>query len=78
MTGGQIRNIALCAAFLAVSSQGPVGMRHILEAAHGEYEKTSDPKRNRTRGGYDDAHCPYRLMKFSMVEGTAADLSEAS
>ena len=43
VTGGQIRNIALCAAFLAVSQQQPVRMQHILEAARSEYEKSERP-----------------------------------
>lgn len=51
VTGGQIRNIALCAAFLAVSEQRPVTMQHILQAARSEYEKSERPlSESETRG----------------------------
>ena len=43
VTGGQIRNIALGAAFLAAASEQPVAMQHILEAAKSEYEKIERP-----------------------------------
>jgi ATP-dependent 26S proteasome regulatory subunit len=43
VTGGQIRNIALGAAFLAAASDQPVSMQHILEAAKSEYEKIERP-----------------------------------
>jgi len=39
VAGGNIRNIALAAAFLAAEDASPVTMRHILRAAHGEYAK---------------------------------------
>ncbi|MFN3331511.1 MAG: ATP-binding protein [Caldilinea sp.] len=39
VAGGNIRNIALAAAFLAAEDASPVTMRHILQAAHGEYAK---------------------------------------
>lgn len=39
VAGGNIRNIALNAAFLAADAQTPVGMQHLLEAAHSEYAK---------------------------------------
>ncbi|HLF26603.1 MAG TPA: ATP-binding protein [Anaerolineae bacterium] len=39
VTGGNIRNIALHAAFLAADEQEPVGMTHLLRAARGEYAK---------------------------------------
>ena len=51
VTGGQIRNIALCAAFLAVSAQRPVTMQDILQAARSEYEKSERPlSESETRG----------------------------
>lgn len=51
VTGGQIRNIALCAAFLAASQGQPVGMRHILDAARSEYQKSERPlNENEVRG----------------------------
>ncbi len=43
VAGGSIRNIALNAAFLAVQSQEPVQMSHLLEAAHSEAGKRDRP-----------------------------------
>ena len=37
--GGSIRSIALNAAFMAAAGDGPLTMRHILEAARLEYAK---------------------------------------
>lgn len=39
ITGGNIRNIAMNAAFLAAEADGPVNMQHIEQAARGEYMK---------------------------------------
>lgn len=39
VAGGNIRNIALNAAFLAAADRQPVTMSHILRAAQGEYQK---------------------------------------
>ncbi len=39
MAGGNIRNIALNAAFLAADEGEPVMMRHLLAAARSEYAK---------------------------------------
>ncbi|MBW7885462.1 MAG: ATP-binding protein [Caldilineaceae bacterium] len=39
VAGGNIRNIALAAAFLAAEDEAPVTMSHILRAAQGEYAK---------------------------------------
>jgi ATP-dependent 26S proteasome regulatory subunit len=39
VAGGNIRNIALGAAFLAAEAGDPVRMRHLLRAARGEYAK---------------------------------------
>ena len=39
VAGGNIRNIALNAAFLAATDEKPVGMAHLLRAAESEYEK---------------------------------------
>jgi hypothetical protein len=39
IAGGNIRNIALHAAFLAADAGGPVRMAHVLRAARGEYGK---------------------------------------
>lgn len=43
IAGGNIRNIALHAAFLAADAGQPVGMRHLLHAARGEYSKLEKP-----------------------------------
>ena len=43
ITGGNIRNIALNAAFLAADAGAPVGMSHILRAARVEYAKLEKP-----------------------------------
>lgn len=43
MSGGNIRNIAVNAAFLAAHAQEPVGMQHILTAAHQEALKVERP-----------------------------------
>jgi SpoVK/Ycf46/Vps4 family AAA+-type ATPase len=39
VSGGSIRNIALAAAFTAAAAGEPIGPRHVIEAARGEYEK---------------------------------------
>ena len=39
VTGGNIRNIALAAAFLAADDNGVVGMQHIIRATQREYQK---------------------------------------
>jgi AAA+ superfamily predicted ATPase len=39
ITGGNIRNIALSAAFLAADDNGIVGMRHLIRATQREYQK---------------------------------------
>lgn len=43
VAGGNIRNIALNAAFLAADADKPVGMEHLLHAAHGEGAKCERP-----------------------------------
>lgn len=43
VTGGNIRNIALNAAFLAAEADAPVGMHHILQAARSEAMKLERP-----------------------------------
>ena len=49
--GGNIRNIALNAAFLAADEDGPVRMTHLLRAARGEYTKLEKPlSAGETRG----------------------------
>ena len=43
VAGGNIRNIALNAAFLAAEAGDAVGMRHVLAATEGEYRKLERP-----------------------------------
>ncbi|MBE9006507.1 ATP-binding protein [Fortiea sp. LEGE XX443] len=43
VAGGNIRNIALNAAFVAADSDEPVGMKHLLQAAKSEYIKMERP-----------------------------------
>ena len=43
MSGGNIRSIALNAAFLAADEGAAVGMRHLLQAAHTEAAKRERP-----------------------------------
>jgi ATP-dependent 26S proteasome regulatory subunit len=43
IAGGNIRNIALNAAFLAAEAREPVRMTHLLRAAQGEYAKLEKP-----------------------------------
>ena len=43
VAGGNIRNIAMNAAFLAADAGEPVGMPHLLAAARGEYAKLEKP-----------------------------------
>jgi hypothetical protein len=43
VSGGNIRNIAVNAAFLAAEAGQPVGMRHILKAAQMEAIKIERP-----------------------------------
>jgi hypothetical protein len=51
VAGGNIRNIALNAAFLAADADEPVGMAHLLYAAHGEGSKRERPLNDaETRG----------------------------
>jgi len=43
VAGGNIRNVALGAAFLAAEDRAPVGMAHLLQAARTEYAKLEKP-----------------------------------
>jgi hypothetical protein len=43
VAGGNIRNIALGAAFLAADAGEPVRMSHLLKSARGEYAKLEKP-----------------------------------
>lgn len=50
--GGNIRNIALNAAFLAADAGEPVRMIHLLRAAHSEYAKLEKPLSEAEVGGW--------------------------
>jgi ATPase family associated with various cellular activities (AAA)/Winged helix domain, variant len=52
VAGGVIRNIAMHAAFLAADAGTPVGMPHLLEAAHVEYGKLGKPLSSGEIGGF--------------------------
>jgi SpoVK/Ycf46/Vps4 family AAA+-type ATPase len=43
LTGGNIRSVALNAAFLAAEASEPVGMHHVMQAARAEYLKLERP-----------------------------------
>jgi SpoVK/Ycf46/Vps4 family AAA+-type ATPase len=51
VAGGNIRNVALHAAFLAAEAKSPVRMTHLLDAARNEYAKLEKPlMESETRG----------------------------
>lgn len=52
LAGGNIRNIALNAAFLAADAGEPVGMAHVLRAACSEYGKLERPLTEAEIGGW--------------------------
>lgn len=52
LTGGNIRNIALYAAFLAADSDQPVRMDHLLRAARVEFAKLEKPLTDTEIGGW--------------------------
>jgi SpoVK/Ycf46/Vps4 family AAA+-type ATPase len=52
VTGGNIRNIALNAAFLAADAHEPVRMTHMLRAAYTEYAKLEKPLTEAEIGGW--------------------------
>jgi hypothetical protein len=52
IAGGNIRNIALNAAFLAADASEPVRMGHLLRAARGEYAKLERPLTEVEMGGW--------------------------
>jgi SpoVK/Ycf46/Vps4 family AAA+-type ATPase len=51
--GGNIRNIALNAAFLAADAGEPVRMTHLLRAARTEYAKLEKPLTDAETGGWE-------------------------
>jgi hypothetical protein len=52
VAGGNIRNIALNAAFIAADAGGPVSMDHLLRAAQGEYTKLEKTLTDAEVGGW--------------------------
>jgi SpoVK/Ycf46/Vps4 family AAA+-type ATPase len=52
ITGGNIRNIILAAAFLAAEDRAPIAMRHLLIAARHEFQKTGKMITDRDFGRY--------------------------
>jgi hypothetical protein len=52
VAGGNIRNIALQAAFLAADADEPVRMAHLLRAARSEYAKLEKPLTDAESGGW--------------------------
>ena len=52
VTGGNIRNIALSASFLAADEGSPICMRHLLQASQGEYAKLERPLTRAEVGGW--------------------------
>ncbi len=52
IAGGNIRNIAVNAAFLAADAGEPVDMRHLLRATRGEYAKLDKPLSDAEIGGW--------------------------
>jgi hypothetical protein len=52
VAGGNIRNIALNAAFLAADANEPVRMNHVLRAARSEYAKIEKPLTDAEIGGW--------------------------
>ena len=52
VAGGNIRNIALHAAFLAAHADEPVRMIHLLRAARSEYGKLEKPLTDSETAGW--------------------------
>jgi ATP-dependent 26S proteasome regulatory subunit len=52
VSGGNIRNIALGAAFVAADENRPVNMAHLLRAARAEYAKLERPLTESEIGGW--------------------------
>jgi SpoVK/Ycf46/Vps4 family AAA+-type ATPase len=52
VSGGNIRNIAMNAAFLAADANEPVRMSHVLQAARSEYRKIEKPLTEAEIGGW--------------------------
>ena len=55
LSGGNIRNAALAAAFLAADDGGPIAMTHLLRAIRREYQKMGKVVAENDFGDYDEA-----------------------
>jgi hypothetical protein len=55
LSGGNIRNVAINAAFLAADAGEPVRMAHLLRAARNEYTKLERPLSSGETRGWDEA-----------------------
>jgi ATP-dependent 26S proteasome regulatory subunit len=53
LAGGNIRSVALNAAFLAADAEEPVRMSHLLRAARSEYAKLERPLTEAETAGWD-------------------------
>jgi hypothetical protein len=58
VAGGNIRNIALNAAFMAADAGEPVRMTHLLRATRSEYAKLEKPLTEAEIGGWDERASP--------------------
>jgi SpoVK/Ycf46/Vps4 family AAA+-type ATPase len=58
IAGGNIKNIALNAAFIAASSGQPVGMEHIYRASEAEYSKLEKPLTQSETSGWFEEESP--------------------
>jgi hypothetical protein len=58
VAGGNIRNIALQAAFIAADRSEPIRMCHILRAARHEYAKLEKPLTQIETRGWDETDTP--------------------
>jgi hypothetical protein len=72
VAGGSIRNIALNAAFLAADANEPVGMAHLLHAAHAEAAKRERRADRRRDAGVGVKRSCYDAPRFPLMNGTMA------
>ena len=60
LSGGNIRNVALAAAYLAIEDRGPVALAHVLQAVRSEFQKMGKTL------------SPAELMPPALAQGAAA------
>ena len=54
LSGGNIRNVVMAAAFLAAEEQQPISMKHLVQATGREFQKTGKlPSRAEFLGHFD-------------------------